>query len=52
MKKHLINLWFDLRYFIGANLATAEERTNFQRIESILWERYRYDIALTKTSFH
>lgn len=48
MKKHLINLWFDLYDMRAVGKENVEaKRTNIARIESILWERCRYDIALT-----
>lgn len=48
MKANLINKWLDLKQ-MGSYLATevfAKERHNLHRIETILWKRYGYDIAL------
>lgn len=47
MKKHLINLWFDLCDEINRRPVTLPAKEwEKKRIEHILFYRYGYDIAL------
>lgn len=56
MKQRLIDRWLDLYTTIRVFPRTCRDRPNIskekERIEDILWLRYGYDVALTKTSIN
>lgn len=49
MKQKLMSLYFDLRYSLPAStiMEDYDVRKRIERVDAILWGRYRYDASLT-----
>jgi len=53
MKKKLINTWYDLYDMRCVGVENYERKKKLlSRVETALWDRYRYDISLTKQIFY